>query len=438
MIEYFMDFTQFPPLDIVFTYVNSNDPSWIYKKNQYLHQFKNPALNQNKRFNFLGEILFSLRLLERFMPWVHKIYIIHDQQTFPIDFLSESFRQKIQFVDHQEIIPQEFLPTFNSQVIEIYMWKIPNLSDHFLYMNDDFFIGNYVSHYDFFNHDGKMKLFHILRFHPMSARILRYQNVLIDREISAELFHEQIQSKKKLYVTFGHFPFCFHKATCEKAYEIFQPFFNQTSLNKFRRYDSFYHYVHHRNDLSHFHNFSALVIYQLMMLYTQQGVSSNMKNSSFYHCEILTPATFVKILYSRPKFFNVNGLDHSQMYYWNELRRKYLPPLSKKPSTTISTPSPTPSSSKKNLLTKPQNKPKKHFHKIHQSPQKEEKNQDKDLDKILLAPPETPIFQQPTRPFIIRPKLPFSIQQNLQQNSQSTHIKVNRHPKLKKMQSHTL
>src|SRR5690606_13061595 len=45
---------------------------------------------------------------------------------------------------------KHFLPSFNSNVIEIYMHKIPGLTEHFVYFNDDFFIINNVGKERFF------------------------------------------------------------------------------------------------------------------------------------------------------------------------------------------------------------------------------------------------------------------------------------------------
>ena len=47
---------------------------------------------------------------------------------------------KINLVSHKDYIPEQFLPTFNSVVIEYYLHKIPGLSEHFVYFNDDFYI----------------------------------------------------------------------------------------------------------------------------------------------------------------------------------------------------------------------------------------------------------------------------------------------------------
>jgi hypothetical protein len=57
---------------------------------------------------------------------------------------------KLNMVNHEDYIPKQFLPNFNSCVIEIYMHKIKDLSEHFVYFNDDFFIINSLSPERFF------------------------------------------------------------------------------------------------------------------------------------------------------------------------------------------------------------------------------------------------------------------------------------------------
>jgi hypothetical protein len=61
----------------------------------------------------------------------------------------------VSIVDHTEIIPKELLPTFSSNTIELFLHKVPGLSEHFLFANDDFFFGRPVSPDFFFTQDGK-------------------------------------------------------------------------------------------------------------------------------------------------------------------------------------------------------------------------------------------------------------------------------------------
>ena len=60
---------------------------------------------------------------------------------------------KIKIVDHTELLPKEILPTFNSSVLDYFIYKIPDLSEHFLYANDDMFINADLSPSFFFNEE---------------------------------------------------------------------------------------------------------------------------------------------------------------------------------------------------------------------------------------------------------------------------------------------
>ena len=57
---------------------------------------------------------------------------------------------------HEDFIPQEYLPTFNSTCIEMFLHQIPNLSEYFLYANDDIFVIQPLIETHFFKR-GKVK-----------------------------------------------------------------------------------------------------------------------------------------------------------------------------------------------------------------------------------------------------------------------------------------
>ena len=99
-----------------------------------------------------NELRYSLRSVEKFAPWIHHIYVVTFNQV--PEWLNLN-HPKITIIDHSQIIPKEYLPTFNSTVIEAFIHKIPGLSEHFLMANDDTFFGNEVSPDFFFNQDGK-------------------------------------------------------------------------------------------------------------------------------------------------------------------------------------------------------------------------------------------------------------------------------------------
>ena len=131
-------------IDIVYTWVNGLDHEFILKKNRYLNNSMiedNPAI----RFESLNEIYFSIKSVLKYLPWINKIYIVTDNQIPELD--SDIYSTgKIEIINHTDIIPNEYLPTFYSDTIESYLHNIPNLSEIFLYNNDDLFFLDYIEH----------------------------------------------------------------------------------------------------------------------------------------------------------------------------------------------------------------------------------------------------------------------------------------------------
>lgn len=125
-------------IDFVITWVNMDDPAWQAEFAKHAHAKENSKNGVSKaRFRDYGLLRYWFRGVEAFAPWVRKIHFVTCGQR--PDWLDTS-NPKLHLVDHKEFIPAEFLPTYNSVVIERYMHRIPGLADHFVYFNDDFFI----------------------------------------------------------------------------------------------------------------------------------------------------------------------------------------------------------------------------------------------------------------------------------------------------------
>jgi len=124
-------------IDLVYLWVDGNDDAWKAKKNAELKKAgKQPPIEAigDFRSNDNGELLFSLRSVETFAPWVNHIFIVTDNQT--PKWLNTN-NPKITVVDLAEIMPQDALPCFNSTLIELFIPNIHSLSEHFIYANDD-------------------------------------------------------------------------------------------------------------------------------------------------------------------------------------------------------------------------------------------------------------------------------------------------------------
>lgn len=135
-------------IDFVITWVDMNDPQWKAKFSKYSSN-KNNTRNgvSDARFRDNGFLRYWFRGVEKFAPWVRKIHFVTSSRV--PDWLDES-NPKLHIVHHEDFIPSQFLPTFNSVVIERYIHKIQGLSEHFVYFNDDFYITKEVSQERFF------------------------------------------------------------------------------------------------------------------------------------------------------------------------------------------------------------------------------------------------------------------------------------------------
>jgi hypothetical protein len=81
------------------------------------------------------------------MPFVRTVHLVVSNVEQVPEWLDQS---KIHVVLHKEIIPESLLPTFNSTTIEMFLYRIPGLAEHFIYSNDDMFPINSMSAEDFF------------------------------------------------------------------------------------------------------------------------------------------------------------------------------------------------------------------------------------------------------------------------------------------------
>lgn len=135
-------------IDFVITWVDMNDPKWQAQFSKYSNNKNNTKNGVSKaRFRDHGLLKYWFRGVDKFAPWVRKIHFVTDGQK--PEWLDEN-NPKIHLVYHEDFIPSQFLPTYNSVVIERYLHKIPGLTEHFVYFNDDFYIINNVGKERFF------------------------------------------------------------------------------------------------------------------------------------------------------------------------------------------------------------------------------------------------------------------------------------------------
>lgn len=239
-------------IDIVYTFVNPYDNIWMSKYRKYNNNI------DHIRFDFGSEqILFSLKTVKKYMGWVNKIFIVSDNQKLHIQ---DSFLlKKIVYIDHKEIIPKEYLPTFNSYTIEAHIGDIEELGEYFLYLNDDMFFGDNIMYADLFekNTDKLIQFYTQLRVynHPW------IKNLKITNKMFESLYpgHE--------YIAPQHAPYFIKKSTFLETKSIFQKFLTEMFIkDKVRTY----------NDYSH----CLLFLYAMYSSYNKIAINKRIKHRS--------------------------------------------------------------------------------------------------------------------------------------------------------------
>ena len=228
------------PIDAVYTWVDGSDPLWIKKRDNAVNQ-NNKVSKQSVnigRYKDNKELKYSIRSLHKFAPWIKKIFIVTDNQV--PDWLKIS-DEKIKIVDHTEIFKGKGkLPTFNSKAIEARIHHIEGLSEHFLYFNDDVFLGKPCSKNTFFNKSGK-PIYYVSQIIPFPSR--RFLDIsYIEASKQNEFQYGAINSRKLIYnkyrklisYDFRHGVKSFIKSDVFKLEKIFKPQLGNTINHNFR------------------------------------------------------------------------------------------------------------------------------------------------------------------------------------------------------------
>ena len=154
--QYDVDF----PIDVVYTWVDGSDPEWLRRKTEAvtgaaepLHELAaNPA-----RYVSRDELRYSMRSLDMYADWVRRVYLVTAGQVpgwLALD------HPKLQLVSHEELFGDRGrLPTFNSHAIESQLHHLDGLAEHYLYLNDDVFLGRPVRPELFFQSNGTARYF---------------------------------------------------------------------------------------------------------------------------------------------------------------------------------------------------------------------------------------------------------------------------------------
>ena len=143
-----------PAIDVVYTWVNGSDPAWQLQKALYSQQQQQQrqqeaahttdhisglndepisaaeanetaleiAATAASRYRSSDELLYSIRSLFRFAPWVRHVYVVTAGQvpSWMVDY-----HPQLTVVPHSALYPnQSHLPTFSSSSIEVHLHRL--------------------------------------------------------------------------------------------------------------------------------------------------------------------------------------------------------------------------------------------------------------------------------------------------------------------------
>jgi hypothetical protein len=155
------------PIDVVYTWVDDAFPGYMDVLSRYAA--KPPDLNPNRTRDNLQMLRYSMRALERYLPWVRNVYLVTCRPQVPewVNLKAPGLR----LIHHDEFFDHpDDLPTFSSFAITVNLHRIPGLSRRFLYVEDDYLFGRPVALDDFLTADGKLKLWRKWEWSPLARR----------------------------------------------------------------------------------------------------------------------------------------------------------------------------------------------------------------------------------------------------------------------------
>ncbi len=298
------------PIDLVYTWVDGSDIDWQLQKAKYARMYgkgmtPNDA-NALNRFRSRDELRYSLRSVYMYAPFVNHIYIVTCGQ------IPEWLRPhpKITVISHEEIFPnKDDLPTFNSQAIEANLHHIPNLSEKFIYFNDDVFLGDRVTADDFYTPDGQIKVFLGTKAAPTGAikpgeltyhSAWKNTNALLNNTFCEEVRYHLL-----------HTPQVFKKSLINSCVRWFPEIFQNVSSHKFRMATDY--------TLT-----NGLIPYFAM--YTGRGVAADIANKTVWFGANFkrNVAEFLDIVKKRHKTFCIEDSQPTEDEYYNVLLSQFL------------------------------------------------------------------------------------------------------------------
>ena len=238
-------------IDFVVTWVDGGDAEWQKDKAKYISVGTD---NRNARFRDWDQLKYWFRAVEKYAPWVNKIHFV----TYGhLPKWLNTTNPKLNIVNHKDFIPNEYLPVFNSTAIEVHLYRIPGLSDNFVYFNDDMYLMKHCKPTDFFKngkpvdmpqfepipiHNHEMYYYHLYNDYSIYRQCFKKKEVFhsFNKYVNPKYGKIAINNllnllSKNLYLHSLHLPIPLAKDTMIALWEKYPEELKSTAASKFRQ-----------------------------------------------------------------------------------------------------------------------------------------------------------------------------------------------------------
>ena len=228
-------------IDVVVAWVDGNDPAHGRKRERYGGGRVHPHSGGAARFEEAGELLYCLRSVFAFVPFVRRVHVITDDQVpLALERIGRERPEaagRLRLVDHAALFEgfEGALPTFNSRTIETMLHRVPGLAECFVYLNDDVVLARPLEPDAFFQnglpvHRGQWRR---LRLHLPVLRSKRAGNAR-GQERGARL-----AGYRWRYAHAGHVPHPMRRLTLSRFFEARPDVLERQVAHRFRSPEQF-------------------------------------------------------------------------------------------------------------------------------------------------------------------------------------------------------
>ncbi len=110
--------------------MDGSDPDWLAQRREY-QPGRGELTPGESRYRDWDNLQYWFRGVEKFAPWVNKIYFV---TWGHVPKWLNTAHEKIQIVKHEDFMAPAYLPTFNINSIELNLHRIKGLSEHFVFL----------------------------------------------------------------------------------------------------------------------------------------------------------------------------------------------------------------------------------------------------------------------------------------------------------------